>query len=125
MTAETTRRPVRKETFRQRIVRYWIMLATVTHVLRDRRFQSKVITVAIGAVALAQLGRDNQARPLRRAASWYSMVGVRQELGRVAETLELDRIAEALELDRIAEALEPDTTAEALEPGKSSKPNGR
>jgi hypothetical protein len=116
MTAETTRRPVRKETFRQRMVRYWIMLATVTHVLRDRRFQSKAITVAIGAVALAQLGRDNQARPLRRAASWYSMVGVRQELGRVAETLDLDRVAEALE---------PDTTAEALEPGKSSKPNGR
>jgi hypothetical protein len=107
MTAETTRRAVRKETLRQRMVRYWIMLATVTHVLRDRRFQSKVITVAIGAVALAQLGRDSQARPLRRAASWYSMVGVRQELGRVAETLDLDRVAEA------------------LEPGKSSKPNGR
>src|SRR5512142_1810598 len=72
MTAETTRRPVRKESFRQRMVRYWIMLATVTYVLRDRRFQSRAITVAIGAVALAQLGRDNQARPLRRATAWYS-----------------------------------------------------
>ena len=116
MTAETTRRPVRKESFRQRMVRYWIMLATVTHVLRDRRFQSRAITVAIGAVALAQLGRDNQARPLRRAAGWYSMHGVREELARVAETLDLDRVAEALE---------PDTEAEALEPGTSSKPNGR
>jgi hypothetical protein len=106
MTAETTRRPVRKESFRQRMVRYWIMLATVTHVLRDRRFQSKAITVAIGAVALAQLGRDNQARPLRRAASWYSMVGVRQELGRVVE------------------ALDPSHAVEALEPGKSRETSG-
>jgi hypothetical protein len=104
MTAETTR-PARRETFRQRMVRRWIVLATVTHVLRDRRFQSKVITVAIGAVALAQLGRDNQARPLRRATAWYSTVGVRQELGRVVE------------------ALEP--VVEALEPGKSSETNGR
>jgi hypothetical protein len=116
MTAETTRQPVRKETFRQRMVRYWIMLATATHVLRDRRFQSKAITVAIGAVALAQLGRDNQARPLRRASAWYSKLGVREELARVAETLELDRVAEALE---------PDTKAEALEAGTSSKSNGR
>jgi hypothetical protein len=106
MTAETTRRPVRKETFRQRMVRYWIMLATVTHVLRDRRFQSKAITVAIGAVALAQLGRDNQARPLRRATGWYSKLGVTQELARVFEDLEPGRVVEA------------------LEPGKSSKTSG-
>jgi hypothetical protein len=113
MTAQTTR-PVRRETFRQRLVRYWIVLATMTHVLRDRRFQSKAITVAIGAVALAQLGRDNQARPLRRAASWYSMIGVREELGRVVEALE-----------PVVEALEPGKIAEALEPGKNSKTNER
>ena len=106
MTVETTRRPVLKETFRQRVVRYWIMLATVTHVLRDRRFQSKAITVAIGAVALAQLGRDNQARPVRRAAGWYSKLGVREELARVVD------------------ALEPGRVGEALEPGKSSGTSG-
>jgi len=114
MTAQTTRQPVRTEGFRQRMVRYWIMLATVTHVLRDRRFQSKAITVAIGAVALTQLGRDNQARPLRRATGWYSRLGVTQELVRVAEALE-----------PVVEALEPGKIVEALEPGKSSKTNGR
>ena len=74
--------------------------------LRDRRFQSKVITVAIGAVALAQLGRDNQARPVRRAAGWYSKLGVREELARVAD------------------ALEPGRVVDALEPGKSSGTSG-
>jgi len=88
MTAETTRQPGRAQRDRPRLIRYWIMLATVTHVLRDRGFQAKVITGAIGAVALAQLGRDNQARPVRRAASWYSKLGVSQELARVREALE-------------------------------------
>jgi hypothetical protein len=88
MNAETTRRPERGPGFRQRMVRYWIMLATVTHVLRDRGFQAKVITGAVGAVALAQLGRDNEARPVRRAAGWYSKLGVSQDLARVREALE-------------------------------------
>jgi hypothetical protein len=88
MSAETTGRPVRQESFRQRMVRRLIMLATVTEVLRDRRFQEKAITVVIGAVALAQLGRDNQARPVRRAAGWYSRLGVSQEVARVREALE-------------------------------------
>ena len=89
MTVET-RRPVRKESFRQRMVRYWIMLATVSHVLRDRGIQAKVITGAIGAVALAQLGRDNQARPVRRAASWYSKLGISEALEEGKEKLGLD-----------------------------------
>ena len=88
MTAEATQRPERAQGFRQRMVRRWIMLATVTEVLRDRRFQEKAITVAIGAVALAQLGRDNQARPVRRAASWYSKLGISEEVTRVREALE-------------------------------------
>jgi hypothetical protein len=88
MNAETTRRPERGPGFRQRMVRYRIMLATVTHVLRDRGFQAKVITGAVGAVALAQLGRDNEARPVRRAAGWYSKLGVSQDLARVREALE-------------------------------------
>jgi len=88
MTAETARRPEQARGTRQRMVGYWIMLATVTHVLRDRGFQAKVITGAIGAVALAQLGRDNQARPVRRAAGWYSKLGVSEELAKVREALE-------------------------------------
>jgi len=103
MTAETTRRPVRTPGFRQRMVSRWIMLATVTEVLRDRRFQEKAITVVIGAVALAQLGRDNQARPLRRATSWYSKLGVSQELARVHDALE----------DALEDVLEPGKTARA------------
>ena len=102
MTAETTGRPVRKESFRQRMVRRWIMLATVTDVLRDRRFQDKVITVVIGAVALAQLGRDNQARPVRRAAAWYTKLGVSEEqVARVEEQVgeQVARVREALELE--------------------------
>ena len=101
MTAETTR-PVRTQSIRQRMVGRWIMLATVTEVLRDRRFQEKAITVVIGAVALAQLGRDNQARPVRRAAGWYKKLGVSQELARVH--------------DAVGDALE-----DALKPGKSSE----
>jgi hypothetical protein len=84
------------------MVRYWIMLATASHVLGDRRFQAKVITGVIGVVALAQLGRDNQARPVRRAASWYSKLGVSEEqVARVREALEegLEDSKEILGLD--------------------------
>ena len=88
MTAETAQRPVRTPGVRQRMVKYWIVLATVRHVLQDRRFQETVIVGAIGVVALAQVGRDNQARPVRRAASWYKTHGVSQELARVREALE-------------------------------------
>lgn len=91
MAAETTRRPDRAQGARPRLVRYWIMLATVAHVLRDRGFQARVITSAIGAVALAQLGRDNQARPVRRAASWYQKLGVSEELAKVRDALEPGR----------------------------------
>jgi hypothetical protein len=101
MTAETTRQPERTQGFRQRMVTRWIMLATVTRVLRDRGFQAKMITGAIGAVALAQLGRDNQARPVRRAASWYSKLGISEEVTRVREALEegLEESKEKLGLD--------------------------
>ena len=88
MTVQTTRRKDGAQGARPRMVRYWVMAATVTHVLRDRRFQAKVITGAIGAVALAQLGRDNQARPVRRAAGWYSKLGVKEELAKVIEAIE-------------------------------------
>ena len=55
MTAETAPRPVRTPGVRQRMVRYWIVLATVRHILQDRRFQETVIVGAIGVVALAQV----------------------------------------------------------------------
>jgi hypothetical protein len=89
------------------MVGYWIMLATVSHVLRDRGFQAKVITGAIGAVALAQLGRDNQARPVRRAAGWYSKLGVSEELASVRASGELARAHVGEELAKVREALEP------------------
>lgn len=88
MTAETEPQPARAQGVRQRMVRYWILLATASEVLRDRRFQEKVITGAIAVVALAELGRDNQARPVRRAADWYRRLGVSQELARAREALE-------------------------------------
>jgi len=121
MTAETTQRPVRTQSFRQRMVGRWIMLATVTEVLRDRRFQEKAITVVIGAVALAQLGRDNQARPVRRAASWYSKLGVKEELAKVGDTLELAKVTGTLELAKVTGTLELAKMGEALDPGKEQR----
>ena len=88
MTAETVPRAVRTPGVRQRMVGYWIALATVRHILQDRRFQETVIVAAIGVVALAQVGRDNQARPVRRAASWYKRHDVSHELARLREALE-------------------------------------
>lgn len=101
MAADTTRRPKRAQETRPRMVRYGILLATVSHVLRDRGFQAKMITGAIGAVALAQLGRDNQARPVRRVAGWYSKLGISEEVTRVREALEegLEESKEKLGLD--------------------------
>jgi hypothetical protein len=57
------------------MVRYGILLAVVTHILGDRRFQATVITGAFGAYALASLIKNNQARPVRRAAAWYRRFG--------------------------------------------------
>jgi hypothetical protein len=91
MTAETpparVRQP-RRGGLRQRLVRYRILFAVVTHILRDRRFQEKVIMCAIAAVALAELGRDNQARPVRRIAARYKELGVKQELSQARRALE-------------------------------------
>jgi hypothetical protein len=73
------------------MVRYRLLFAVVTHILRDRRFQEKVITGAIAAVALAELARDNQARPVRRIAARYKSLGVSQELARPRRALEPGR----------------------------------
>jgi hypothetical protein len=45
-------------------------LATVMHVLRDRRTQAMLVTWGIGLAALARMGRDNQQRTLARLAAW-------------------------------------------------------
>jgi hypothetical protein len=45
-------------------------LATVVHVLRDRRTQARLISWGIALAALGRLGRDNQQRTLARLAAW-------------------------------------------------------
>jgi hypothetical protein len=47
-----------------------IELDAVAHLLRDRRFQERVITGVIGLVALAGLARENRERSLARLATW-------------------------------------------------------
>ena len=59
-----------------RMVRYGIWLAVMTHVLlHDRRFQVTVVTGVIGSYALASVGKNNQARPVRRTVGWYNAQG--------------------------------------------------
>jgi hypothetical protein len=57
--------------FQQRAVVVTIAAASVTHLLRNRRFQAHMITLAIGAAALAGLAREGQTRSLSRLAAWY------------------------------------------------------
>jgi len=71
-----------------RMVKYGIWLAVVTRALGDRRFQARVITRAIGAYALGSLIKNNQARPMRRAARWYTRFGARKKLQRARQALE-------------------------------------
>ena len=62
--------------FLDRMARYGVWTAVIGHiVLRDRRFQASVITGAIGAYALGSIGKNNQARPLRRVTAWYNVQG--------------------------------------------------
>ena len=70
MTEETAPQPDRQMRA-QKMVGYGIMLAAVPYMLlRDHRFHVAVITGIIGVVALADLLKNNEARPVRRAASW-------------------------------------------------------
>ncbi len=75
----------------QHVVRYGIWLAVMTRMLGDRRLQTTAITGALGAYALASLLKNNQARPLRRAAAWYSKTGGSNELHRARQALERRR----------------------------------
>ena len=71
-----------------RIVRYGIWLAVVTRSLGDRRFQAGVITRAIGAYALGSLIKNNQVRPVRRSAHWYTSLGASRKRNRARRALE-------------------------------------
>jgi len=82
MTAETAPQPERQARAQgdSQKVRYWIVVAAVQYLLlHDRRFHVAAITGAIGAVALAGLIKNNQARPVRRTASWYWESAHREE----------------------------------------------
>jgi hypothetical protein len=106
MTAETAPRPdrqVRAQGAHQQTVRYCILLAALARVLlHDRRFHVTVIAGVIGTVALADLIKNNQARPVRRAVHWYTKAGASRELARVRQGAhqELVRTGQALERDK-------------------------
>jgi hypothetical protein len=100
MTAETAPQPERQARA-QRMVGWGIVLAAVPYtLLRDHRFHVAAITGILGAWALASLIKNNEARPVRRAASWYWKAGsgsrklarvhpqARQELARKGQALE-------------------------------------
>ena len=63
----------------ERMVRYGVWIAVMTRSLGDRRLQTRVITGAVGAYALASLIKNNQLRPVRRAAAWYERLGAIKE----------------------------------------------
>ena len=71
-----------------RMVKYGVWLVVVTRRLGDRRFLTEVITRAIGAYALASLIKNNQVRPMRRAAHWYTGVGASKKLDRARRAVE-------------------------------------
>jgi hypothetical protein len=104
MTAKTApppERQARAQGAHQQTVRPYLLLAAVVHaLLHDRQFHATVITRAIGAVALASLVKNNQARPVRRVIHWYNKLGgsrklarvrpqARQELARAGQNLDL------------------------------------
>ena len=92
MTAETAPRPVqqvRAQDDDQSKGRSWALAMAVGHLLlHDRRFHATVVTGVIGAVALADLLKNNQARPMRRVAAWYGGAGASQGLARARRAVE-------------------------------------
>ena len=61
-TEEPGRRAARRE---HRMIMFGTELGAVAHLLRDRRFQERVITGVIGLVALAGLARETRSAALR------------------------------------------------------------
>jgi hypothetical protein len=103
MMAETAPQPerqMRTQGTPEQGVRYAILLAAVAHMLlRDRRFHTVVVMRVIGAVALASVVKNNEARPVRRFVSWYNRLGGGRALARVHSLTheELARAGQALE----------------------------
>jgi hypothetical protein len=107
-TAPPPERQVRAQGAQQQTDRSYIVLAALAHaLLYDRRFHATVITRAIGAVALASLVKNNQARPVRRALHWYNKLGGSWKLARARPRVRRE----------LASA------GQALEPGERSLPS--
>jgi hypothetical protein len=47
-----------------------IVLATLAHMLRSRRFYARLITVVVAVRALGQIGHENQTTNLARLSAW-------------------------------------------------------
>ena len=88
-TAPRPVRPVRAHDDNQNRASYWVLAMAVGHLLlHDRRFHATVVTGVIGAVALADLLKNNHARPMRRVAAWYGGAGASQGLARARRAVE-------------------------------------
>ena len=83
MTAQTAR-PIPPG----RMVKYGIWLVVITRSLGDRRFLTEVTTGVIGAYALVSLIKNNEVRPVRRAAQWYTSLGASKKLDRARSAVE-------------------------------------
>jgi hypothetical protein len=91
------------------MVGWGIVLAAVPYMLlRDHRFQVAVITGALGTAALASLLKNNESRPVRRAASWYWEAAARKELAHASKELARAHQQARQELARAGQALEAD-----------------
>ena len=47
-----------------------IVLATMAHMLRSRRFYARLITVVVAVRALGQIGHENQTNNMARLSAW-------------------------------------------------------
>ena len=47
-----------------------IVLATVAHMLRSRRFYARLITVVVAVRALGQIGHENETSTMARLTAW-------------------------------------------------------
>lgn len=64
------------------LTRYGVWLVVMSNLPGERRFQVGLITKVVGALAVASLLKNNQARPVRRAINWYN---VRSQVEEVKE----------------------------------------
>lgn len=63
-----------------RWTRYGIWLVVGANMMGQRRLHVSVITGVVGAWAAASLLKNNQARPVRRAITWYNVRSQVQEV---------------------------------------------